>query len=172
MGELNTAAPKTKSGTKKRKEHSTRVDLTPMVDLGFLLITFFIFTTTLSDPTAMKLALPDDSQTVPPMKAAEEKTLHLILGANGTCWTYTGADLASTTATASLPEIRERIQSKRKDVIRQYGNAKEFIVLIKPTEQSRYEDIVNVLDEMTVNGVTRYVLMEPSEEERAVTLLE
>lgn len=52
-----------------------------MVDLGFLLITFFIFTTSLSEPTAMKLALPDDSQIVLPMKAAEEKTLHLILGA-------------------------------------------------------------------------------------------
>ncbi len=165
MAEIAANTPNSRPGKNKRRKLSTRVDLTPMVDLGFLLITFFIFTTSLSDPTTMKLKLPDDSHTTSRNKAAEEKTLHLILGANRQWWTYTGNEVESISAAASLPEIRERIREKRQKVIRRYGDAKEYIVLIKPTEQASYEDVVDALDEMIINGVSRYVLMEPDKVE-------
>src|SRR5438874_8900281 len=77
-------------GVKKGKKLSTRVDVTPMVDLGFLLITFFIFTTTLARPTAMKLVMPDDRPTNIKSLASEEKTITLLAGRNNRLFYYPG----------------------------------------------------------------------------------
>src|SRR4051812_15397389 len=73
-----------------KKKLSTRVDLTPMVDLGFLLITFFIFTTSLAQPVAMNLAMPDDKPDLEPLTTSEKKTLTLILADNNRIFYYDG----------------------------------------------------------------------------------
>ena len=64
-----------KPGVRKTKKNSVRVDLTPMVDLGFLLISFFVITTSIAHPTALGLKLPDERDTVRPNKAPESKNV-------------------------------------------------------------------------------------------------
>ena len=89
MAEINNAAGANRydKGVRRSKKLSTRVDLTPMVDLGFLLITFFIFTTTMSEPTTMDLKMPADG---PPMKYGESGTLSVIPAAGNKVFYYHG----------------------------------------------------------------------------------
>jgi biopolymer transport protein ExbD len=150
-----------KAGVRKSKKASLRVDLTPMVDLGFLLISFFVFTTTLSQPKAMKLVMPDDNDTTNHSLAAEGKTLNLIIGANNKVYAYDGLDINNIKDLGSDGRsIRAAIIQKKKEVSNKYGSDSEMIVLIKPTDKSTYANVVNALNEMLICDVKNYVLMD------------
>lgn len=151
---------KQNAGVVKAKKLSTRVDLTPMVDLGFLLITFFIFTTSMSQPTAMKLVIPDDSGTSTPAK--ESGALTLIPAIDGTVYYYEGNLESSKIKPASEKNIRDIILNKKKRTAE-----KDLIVIIKPSKTSVYKNVVNVLDEMTINDVKRYALVDITNEEES-----
>src|SRR5208282_5934482 len=96
MAEMDTSSGgghKKGPGVKKSKKLSTRVDLTPMVDLGFLLITFFIFTTTVSQPTAMRIFLPKDVQKPEDQnKVKVSAVLTIMLGKDNHVYYYEGDD--------------------------------------------------------------------------------
>src|ERR1039457_7217998 len=89
--EVKSGGEKKGPGVKKSKKLSTRVDLTPMVHLGFLLITFFIFTTTMSQPTAMRLFLPKDADKPEDQnKAKESGAFTILLGRDNNVFYYEG----------------------------------------------------------------------------------
>lgn len=160
MAEMDTSGGGHKKGpgVKKGKKLSTRVDLTPMVDLGFLLITFFIFTTTMSQPTAMRLFLPKDTDKPEEQnKAKESGALTLLLGKNDVVYYYEGilAPDASNFKTSSFKEIRDVIIRKKRST-----DPKDFVVVIKPDEESTYKNSVDMLDEMTINDVKRYAMVD------------
>src|SRR4029453_5017013 len=95
-------------GVKKAKKLSTHLDMTPMVDLGFLLITFFIFTTTMSSPTTMELYMPKDTDKDEDQnKAKESGALTIMLGKNNVVYYYEGQLLpdGSNFKTATFKEI-------------------------------------------------------------------
>ena len=119
-------------GVKKAKKLSTRVDMTPMVDLGFLLITFFIFTTTMSSPTTMELFMPKDSDEKDQNKAKESGALTIMLSKDNHVYYYEGqlkedasnfkqATFGSTAIVNpggdSVLPIRTVIINKKRDVI-------------------------------------------------------
>lgn len=171
MAEMDTSGGGGKKGpgVKKSKKLSTRVDLTPMVDLGFLLITFFIFTTTMSQPTAMKLFLPKDADRPEDNnKAKESGALTILLGKDNNVFFYEGilAPDGSNFKSSNFTDIRKEIIRKK-----QSTPEKDFVVVIKATDESTYKNVIDILDEMTINVVKRYALVDISEPENQVVKL-
>ena len=177
MAELDTSGGGHKKGpgVKKGKKLSTRVDLTPMVDLGFLLITFFIFTTTMSQPTAMKLILPDDK--VKPEdqnKAKESGVLTIMIGADNHIYYYEGQlkPDGSNFLSASFNgenSIRDVIMKKKADVRSRATDPtnpeKDFVVVIKPTNECNFKNVIDMLEEMAINVVKKYALVDITDNE-------
>jgi biopolymer transport protein ExbD len=142
-------------GVKKAVKKSTRVDLTPMVDLGFLLITFFIFTTTMSQATAMNLAMPKDTpDDVNDVKVKESGSLTLIMGKSDVVYYYFGSD-PSKLQTTNYKDLRKVILDKKRST-----PTDDFFVTIKPDKDANYKNVVDVLDEMTINDVKRYAMVD------------
>jgi biopolymer transport protein ExbD len=156
-----------------RKKKSIRVDLTPMVDLGFLLITFFITTTTWSQPRAMNIFLPKkgDSTLVP-----ETATLTLIPVSARKVYYYEGLLVdALKSNKMGLIDLSQRTGIGNEIRMKQYeldknpaylGVRKDLIVLIKPTSLTDYQTVISSLDEMTINGIKRYVLIDLGQDEK------
>nr|WP_295193461.1 MULTISPECIES: biopolymer transporter ExbD [unclassified Sediminibacterium] len=156
-------------GVKKGKKLSTRVDLTPMVDLGFLLITFFIFTTTMSQPTAMKLFLPKDADNPEDQnKAKESGVITLLLGKDNNVFYYEGqlAPDGSNFKSSTFKEIRTVLLDKKART-----NEKDLVVVLKPSSESTYKNVVDILDEMTINVLKRYALVDISPVEEQLVKL-
>lgn len=158
-------------GVKKAKKLSTRVDMTPMVDLGFLLITFFIFTTTMSTPNTARLIMPKDEKD--PEKQTEVKqsgALTILMGKGNQVYYYEGQMEAdgSNFKTTNYKDIREVIQKKRTDVM-QHGRSlgyhadsldRDMVVVIKPNKEATYKNTFDILDEMTINNIQRFALID------------
>ena len=163
MAELNTdGGGGGKGGKVRSKKQNSKVDLTAMVDLAFLLITFFMLTTTLSKPQSMSLGLPDknDKDENQDIKVDENRTMTLLLGADNKLIRYVG--LLATPVEGGAPKdfsygkdgIRKELIARNKMVL-EYSAAKGkpkdgIIVIIKPSKKSTYKNVVDILDEMAI----------------------
>ena len=181
MAEMDTSSSgghKKGPGVKKGKKLSTRIDLTPMVDLGFLLITFFMYTTTLAKPKTMEINMPykdPNMKQEDQNKIKESVALTILLSKNHRVYYYEGMatdpnkppDL-KVTSFAQKNGIRDEIIKKKKEVDAMkaagtLGPQDETTVLIKPDTTSTYSDLVNMLDEMSINDVRVYAIIDITE---------
>ena len=140
------------------KKKSTSVDLTPMVDLGFLLITFFIFSTTMAQPTALKMVVPKDVNDLKfKVKIKEKGAITFILDAGESFYYYEG--LMNTTLfnlkKGTGSKLREEIINKKSST-----NPADLFVIMKATNTANYNSVVNLLDEMVINDIKRYALVD------------
>ncbi len=170
MAEMNTSSESGRSrGGRRSKKLSTRVDMTPMVDLGFLLITFFMLTTTMAKPKALPLIMPADGEST---AVPESKSLTLLVENNNSVAWYEGMIMQegqqvklNRSNFSVQTGIGNVIRDKQRRVARAYGSADALVVMIKVAEGGSYRNMVDALDEMKINRVARYAVVDITEEE-------
>jgi biopolymer transport protein ExbD len=163
MAEMNTQERGSK-GPRRAPKSSTRVDLTAMVDLGFLLITFFMLASVFQKPKAMEVNKPVPNDNGDQIAIKASKTLTLVAGKDDKVYCYSGADnetrLKVDSLTFSRQALRERIIQRQQEVKARWGNQDELIVSLKFFPKSKYRNMVDLLDEMKICGVKRYAIVD------------
>ncbi len=141
MAELNTGG----------KKATPRVDMTPMVDLMFLLVTFFILTTSISTPQAMDIVKPDKDDNLKDnrLELKATKTMTILLGKNNKVAWYMGVAGETAPTIESLSQIDKAIIDNRKKADAS-GISGEFVVLVKPTSGATFQNFVDIMDELEI----------------------
>lgn len=145
-------------GKNRTRKAVPSVDLTAMVDLAFLLITFFMLTTSLSKSQAMDVAKPLNDMPLQPYPAS--RTITVLLGKDNNIVWYKGEMEKATPQRSNFRIIGNVLAQNKKEIAKLYGNDpdKFMIVIIKPTEKSTYKNFVDVLDEMSITDIRSYLI--------------
>lgn len=173
MAQVNTdpaGIPRQRAGVRRMKKNPLKIDMTPMVDLGFLLISFFVITAELSKPAAMNLAMPKDTDG-PLNQLGESYALTLLLDGDKNYYyekSWEQALQEQAIKQINAGEVRKVINEKQRlldDTLVYKEGRKGLMVLIKPSARANYKTVVDMLDEAVISEVKKYALVKLSEEE-------
>lgn len=161
MAEISSNSASDNAGGKVRaKKLSTKIDMTPMVDLAFLLLTFFLLTTTFQKPYVMPLTMPepvDDPTKLPELNA--RNAFSIVLAEDNKIYWWIGLDEEAKLTNYSHKGIR-------KIILEETRANPDLMLLIKPMAKSTYANVVDMLDEVTITNVSRYAIVKVEEEDR------
>ena len=161
------AAGSSKPGKRRAKKMSTRIDMTPMVDLAFLLLTFFMLTTTFARPYTMELNMPVKPKPDYITKVRESQAMTIVLGAAHRVYYYAGLNPAAN-ATTARPELHATTFAPngiRQAIRERQRRTAGLVVLIKPSADSKYQDMVDMLDEMNITKQPKYALVKITQDD-------
>jgi biopolymer transport protein ExbD len=163
MAEISDSGGGKKKGGKVRaKKQSTKVDMTPMVDLAFLLLTFFILTSTFNKAKTMEVTMPDKvTDEKEQTKINENDILNLVLGEDDKIYYWTGLTPPAETTNFSKDGVRKLLLTRIRE------NPK-LMILIKPKDESRYNNMVDILDEMEITQMKRYAIVDFTDDDKAI----
>jgi biopolymer transport protein ExbD len=177
MADLDTSSEghgKKKKGVRSKKV-STKIDMTPMVDLAFLLVTFFMLTTTFNKPNAMEVIMPEKPKpedTASQTKVKASEALTVIVAQRNRIFYYKGISenpvVEQTNYSANgLRKVLLDFDTEVKSKQRAEGK-KEIgpVVLIKAIDDAQFGHMVDVLDEMKITGMQRYAIVDITPEEK------
>jgi biopolymer transport protein ExbD len=159
MSAVETAEPKAKGkgGKKKAKRVGVRIDMTPMVDVCMLLLTFFMLTTVFNKPQTMELNLPPDAKVK--VEVQESALITLRVAANFSIYWNKGSDLKMEKLT--LKELRAFL-------VEQSRSNPKLVVLIKINRDATYNNMVDLMDEVNLANITRFSLVPMDDADKAL----
>ncbi|MBW8359474.1 MAG: biopolymer transporter ExbD [Weeksellaceae bacterium] len=160
MAEVQVKDNSGKGGKVRSKKQVPHVDLTPMVDLAFLLITFFMLVTTFNKPNVMDLGLPakpKDEQKAPDTEIKLSNSISLLIGKDNRIFWHQQDNTSLTDATLNETSFdREGIRKIIQQAKAKAADQNMFTVIIKPTDDAVYKNFVDILDEMAITKSERY----------------
>ena len=172
MAEVQVQDKGDKGGKVRSKKQSTRVDMTPMVDLGFLLITFFMFTTTFTKPNIMDLGLPAKPKPNEKVQTPEidlSNSITFIIGKdNNLFYHQKDASGLNTETLIAKTYDKDGVEKVIDQAKRRAKKPELFTVIIKPLEDASYKHFVDILDEMEITGSKHFGISEVKPFEKAV----
>ena len=131
--------------------------MTPLVDLAFLLLTFFVLTTTLIKPSIISLTMPEPAENPDRLPMLIDKNaFSVVLAEHNKIYWWIGLEESASPTNYSKDGIR-------KVLLEQSKANPDLMVLIKPMDKSRYENMVDILDEVEITNITRYAIIEFTE---------
>ena len=173
---------------KRAKKGSTRIDMTPMVDLAFLLLTFFILTTTMYKPSTLQLTFPVPPEEDQPKELDKvNNALTLFLTKADRIVYYKDAFKPGETqmSVTNFKDVRKMLVEMNKstfdrinDLARQFNEKKiteevfdslkneaqkkkeALYVIIKPEKDARYRNMIDIVDEMDITGIGKYAVQD------------
>ena len=161
MAQVEVKQDSGKGGKVRSKKHNPAVDMTPMVDLNFLMLMFFMFTTTFSKPNVMDLGLPakpkDENQKPPETEIKLSNSISIIIGKDNKIFYHQQDQLGLNDGTlAETTFDREGIRKVIEQAKASAADKDKFTVIIKPTDDAVYKNFVDILDEMAITKNERY----------------
>jgi biopolymer transport protein ExbD len=150
MAAVDTAQPR---GHKKGKKHKAkrigvRVDMTPMVDVAFLLLTFFMFTTTLTQPQVMEITMPPNTESV---KVPETDLFSLMVRKDGSIFWAAGKE---TPQKVEFGKLGALLVEKNKE------NPK-LITSLRMDRKASFQRLIDMLDELDISESELLLSMGP-----------
>ena len=160
-----------KGGKKRAKKMSTKIDMTPMVDLAFLLLTFFMLTTTFNKPNVLQLTMPVKEKKIDEqIKIKASEAMSIILGKDNKAYYYMGLNTPND-KTVAVPEIKVTNYGPdgiRKVILDRQRQAPAPVILLKPNDDAKYKNMVDILDEMNITNQKKYALVPASKDDAAL----
>jgi biopolymer transport protein ExbD len=143
------------SGRRPKRRVGVRIDMTPMVDVAFLLLIFFMVTTVFRTPKALEINLPPKDVNI---QVPESKTMTLRILADGRLYWKRGAK--------ENPWNRSTVGQVR-DVLKPFAGQNELIMVVKVDRDAEFENMVNMLDELHASKLTRFSITPLDDKEKA-----